>query len=118
MIEDKRTVAQNSALHLYLRRISDALNGAGFSVEQVLSSFTMELSWTPELTKEILWRTAQKRMLGKESTTALLKQGEIDQIVEVITRFLGERLKIEYIPFPSLESLEKELDTPSKSMVK
>ena len=102
----KRTLAQNNALHLYLRRVSQILNDAGYSVEQVLTNFNMELSWSPELCKEILWRTAQKRMLGKVSTTQLLKQGEIDDIVDVVTRFLGERLKIENPPpFPSLEEL-------------
>ena len=106
--KEQRTLAQNNALHLYLRRISDILNSAGYSIEQVLENFTMELSWTPELCKEILWRTAQKRMLKKQSTTQLLKQGEIDDIVEVITRFLGERLRVENPPpFPSLEELEK-----------
>ena len=108
----KRTLAQNNALHLYLRRVSQVLNDAGYSVEQVLTYFSMELSWSPELCKEILWRTAQKRMLGKVSTTQLFKQGEIDDIVDVVTRFLGERLKIENPPpFPSLEidSLTKAL---------
>ena len=108
-MEDKleqRTLAQNNAIHLYLRHISEALNSAGFSIEQVLTNFSMELNWSPELCKEIIWRTAQKRMLGKTSTKSLLKQGEIDDIVDAVTRFLGERLKIDPPAFPSLESLE------------
>lgn len=106
MSKYKRTQAQNNALHLYLKRVSDSLNDAGYSVEAVLKNFTMELSWTPEMCKEILWKTAQKRMLNKKSTTELLKQGEIDLMHEVLTRFLGEKLGIEYIPFPSVAELE------------
>ena len=98
----KRTEQQNKSIHLYLTWISEALNSAGFSVEEVLKNYTMELSWTPELAKEIIWRTAQKRMYGKKSTTELLKtSGEINQIHDVINRFLSERLKIEFIPFPT-----------------
>jgi len=37
------------------------------------------------------------------------KKGEIDDIVDVITRFLGENFHIEYIPFPNLSELEKSL---------
>lgn len=106
--EEKRTLSQNNSIHLYLTWVSNALNDAGYSVDTVLEKFTMELVWTPELCKEILWRTAQKRMFGKESTTQLKKKEEIDTIHDVINRFLGEKLGIEYIPFPSLETLEKD----------
>ena len=106
--KEQRTLAQNSALHLYLRRVSQALNDAGLTIEEVLKHFTMELEWTPESCKEILWRTAQKRMLGKVSTKSLLKQGEIDFIWEAMNKFLGERLHIESIFWPSISELEKE----------
>ena len=107
-MEKQRTSQQNRAIHLYLTWVSEALNGAGFTPEVVLKYFTMELEWTPELAKEVLWRTAQKRMLGKESTTELLKtSGEINLIYDVINRFLGERLKIESIPFPTDEMLQE-----------
>lgn len=104
---EQRTIQQNNALRLYFRHIAKALNEAGYSIEQVLNHYTIELIWTPELVLEILWRTAQKRMLGKTSTKSLLKQGEIDDIVLAISRFLGERLKIDPPAFPSLESLEE-----------
>ena len=101
----QRTIQQNRALHLYLTWVSSALNDAGYSIEEVLKHFTMELEWTPEAAKEILWRTAQQRMLKKKSTTELNKQGDIDKIWEVMNRFLGERLHIESIPWPSEEQV-------------
>ena len=108
--EEKRTNQQNKSLHLYFRHIAKALNDSGLTVDQVLENFTMELVWSEELVKEILWRTAQKRMFGKSSTTQLLKKEEIDTLHDVITRFLGEKLHLEYIPFPSEEELSlKEL---------
>lgn len=100
--EKKRTLRQNASIHLYLTWVSTALNSAGFSVEEVLKNYTIELNWTPEIAKEILWRTAMKRMTGKQSTTELLKtSGEINDIHMAISRFLGERLKIEPPPFPN-----------------
>lgn len=102
----QRTNAQNNSLHLYCQRIADALNTAGYSIPEVLKCFKMEIPFTKENVKELLWRTAQKRMYNKESTTALLKQGEIDDIVDVMNRFLGENFHIEYIPFPNLSELE------------
>ena len=102
-----RTLSQNNALHLYCEFIANALNSAGYSIPEVLQKFKMEIPFTKENVKELLWRTAQKRMFSKKSTTQLLKQNEINDIVDVITRFLGENFGIEYIPFPSIEELEK-----------
>ena len=104
-INDLRTLAQNNSLHLYCQRVADSLNAAGYSIPEVLKHFKMEIPFTKENVKELLWRTAQKRMFSKHSTKQLLKQGEIDDIVDVMTRFLGENFHIEYIPWPSLEEL-------------
>ena len=97
-----RTEQQNRALHLYCRQVADALNGAGLDIEQVLKNTTMEIEWTKDSVKEILWRTAQKRALGKQSTTELNKQEDITRVYEIINRFLA-KLGIESIPFPSHE---------------
>lgn len=98
--KEKRTSAQNRALHLYLTHVAEALNESGLTVEHVLKNFTMELDWTPEMCKEILWRTAQKRMFGKQSTRDLDKHQEITKVYEAINRFLA-KLGVESIPFPS-----------------
>jgi len=47
-------------------------------------------------------------MFDKESTRDLDKSKEIDEIYEVMNRFLGEKLKIESIKFPS-NDLDEEL---------
>ena len=103
MNEELRTIRQNSALHVYFRQVAQALNDAGYSIQEVLKNFTMELEWSETSVKEVLWRSAQKRMFAKESTTKLSKQKEIDLIYESMNRFLGEKLHIESIPFPNLE---------------
>lgn len=102
----KRTLAQNSALHVYLSQVSTALNDAGLNIEHVLQNFTMEIDWTPELAKEILWRTAQKRLLGKLSTTELNKTEDITKVWEACNRFLA-KLGVESIPFPANPEKDK-----------
>jgi hypothetical protein len=96
-----RTEAQNRALHLYCEQVADALNSGGLTIEQVLKNFTMELEWSKESVKEILWRTAQKRLLGKTSTTELSKQEDVSKVYEATNRFLA-KLGI-HIPFPTYE---------------
>src|SRR3990167_6043254 len=97
----ERTISQNNALHKYCELIAIALNDAGYSIPEVLKHFKMEVEWSKENVKEILWRTAQERRFKKHSTTKLLKHKEIDLIYDVMNRFLGEKLHIENIPFPS-----------------
>ena len=90
---------QNAAIHLWLRQIAEKLNESGLSIQQVLKNTTMDIEWTEAAVKEILWRTAQKRMFGKTSTTELDKLKEITKTVDVLTRFLGQ-LGVEIPPLP------------------
>ena len=100
--QKKRTLAQNNAMHLYFKQVSDALAEKGLDIETVIKNFRMDISWTPTSVKEILWRHAQKIMYDKESTTELNKTDEITKVWEVLNRFLAN-LEIESIPFPSVE---------------
>lgn len=118
MNKEKRTIQQNSALHLYFRWIAEALNSAGYDLKKVIDCFKdgVEISWTEIMVKEILWREIQKVMYNKQSTIELSKQEEIDKIHDVLNRFLGERLGIDYIPFPSQEFLDEKLKKYDKKI--
>lgn len=94
-----RTDTQNDALHLYFEQIAEALNDAGYDIQKTLAQYKVDIPWTKESVKELIWRLCQKSMFSKRSTTELDRTREINQIVEVITRFLG-KLGVEYIPFP------------------
>ena len=109
--EEQRTGQQNRALHLYFRLIADALNFSGYDLVKTVKAFKdgIDIPWNERMVKEILWREIQKSMFGKESTKDLTKLKEIDQCWEVMNRFLGERLKIESVPFPSIgEIMDKQ----------
>ena len=94
----QRTIDQNSGLHLYFSQIADALNNAGLTVQEALKGL-MDMEWSLFRVKDLIWRQAQKKYLGKKSTTELDKVGEIDEVYDHINRWLGTR-GIENIPFP------------------
>lgn len=105
--EKKRTSQQNSALHKYFGLLSDALNEKGFGMNKIISG-NIEMWWTPLLTKECFWKPIQKAMFGKDSTTKLNKNKEIDMIVDVITKTITEKTGGEvYVPFPSIDNLDR-----------
>lgn len=109
----QRTEQQNNALHLYFSQVAEVLNAAGLTIEKVIAYFTMEHEWTTGTVKEIIWREAQRYAVGKESTADLDKLMEINKTWEIVNRFLA-KLKVESIPFPSIElwgkKIEKELE--------
>lgn len=97
-VPKQRTPSQNNALHLYFMWLATELNLAGYSVQMVLKQ-KMELDWTPEMCKDLLWRPAQQAILKKKSTTELNKQQDIDIVWEHLNRHLGEKFGI-FVPFP------------------
>lgn len=102
--ETKRTDRQNRAMHKWFQLVADALNESGNNVQVVLKQ-KVDIDWTASLVKEVLWRTAQKVILQKESTTEL-KKGELDPVLEHLNRHLGERFGI-HVEFPSYENEEE-----------
>jgi len=103
-MEEKRTQAQNNSLHLYFSQIAKQMSDAGYTVQHILD-FTADLQPTPSFVKR-LWQEIQLRVLDKRHTHELKKQEEIDRVYEEFNLFLAEKLNLENIPFPSLESLE------------
>lgn len=101
----KRTINQNSALHLYFEKMAELLNESGFTVKVVLAK-TPELDWNAKILKEVLWRRIQKKKTGK-SSSADLDSREVQIVWEELNRFLGQEFGM-HTPFPSLEALVEE----------
>jgi len=100
-IHDTRTLRQNNAIHLFCQQLADEFNEHGLEVRTVLSE-EIEHPWDMQSVKSLIWKPIQKSYLGKVSTTQLDKVKEINEIVDVINRFIGTRWSL-YIPFPCLE---------------
>lgn len=100
--QDKRTIQQNKALHLYFTHLSQELNDAGLDMRKTLKP-EIQIPWTPSNIKEYIWRPVQIAQLQKQSTTELTSD-EVTKIWETLNRHFGEKFGL-YVPFPSLEEL-------------
>ena len=99
-----RTSRQNSALHKYFEFISNELNDLGLEFQHNgLNDNVFSMRYTPTLVKEFVWRPIQVTLFNIESTTKLDTK-QMNEIIDVITKFFGERGIV--LPFPSIETLE------------
>lgn len=110
----KRTISQNSALHLYFQQLADVLTDAGLDMRIVLKP-DIDIRWTKESVKEYLWKPIMEKMFGNKSTTEMTT-GQIDEIFEVITKHLGEKFGefMDYLPFPSIETMMDKIGSKIK----
>lgn len=61
----------------------------------------VELEWTKESIKSLIWKPIQKALLDKSSTTELGKVWDIDLVFDHINRHIGTKWGL-YVPWPSL----------------
>ena len=105
--ESQRSIKQNKALHVYFQEISEELNARGIDVQTFLKT-GISVPFTPELVKELLWKSVQKIMLQKNRTRDLNMEDDITRIYEVMNRHLSEHPKFKkHIPFPNKKSRDE-----------
>ena len=97
----KRTSVQNAALHKGFSLLAEALNDAGYEMKAVLAVKEVDVSWTKESVKEVLFRPIMSAMTEKGSTTELGKV-EVSEVWDVLNRHLGENFGVT-VGFPSEE---------------
>ena len=104
---EQRTSQQNRSMHLYFAQLAEALNDAGLDMQTTMKHYKVEVPWTPESVKEVIWKLVQDKMFGKRSTTELTTE-QVNQVYEVVNRFTV-KLGMESIPFPHIPDGETEL---------
>ena len=97
-VSKKRTMQQNSAIHLFCEMLAQELNDAGLDMREVIKP-GVDIDWSMESVKEYLWRPIQKALLKKESTTQLTTD-EVSRVYETLTRHLGSKFGV-FVEFPS-----------------
>ena len=97
----KRTEQQNKALHKGCEMLAEALNDAGYEMKAVLAQKDVDVPWTKESIKEVLYRPIMQAMLQKHSTTEM-DSAEVSRVWLVLNRHLGEKFGVT-VPFPSDE---------------
>lgn len=104
-VSKARSTKQNSALHLYCKMVSEALNAGGFSIQKVVAMFKKaELEWTMLAVKDVIWRNMQIALTQKTSTTKL-ETDEITKVYKNMDYYLTDKIGLEHIEFPSEESM-------------
>ena len=99
--DNKRTIAQNSAMHKWFQHVADMINDAGYDVRTFFKEH-ISIPFTPQIVKDEIWRKIQVVMFDKESTTQLTKP-EVSEVEKVVARALAEKGIIPP-PFPSQEN--------------
>ena len=102
----QRTSAQNDAIHLFLDRIANVANNAGYEMKiaSPLLNFDVDVPWTKESVKERIWRPLQKAKFPDRKSTRQLLRHEVSEIADVIIRHLGEKRGL-VVKFPSKDDL-------------
>jgi len=95
--EDQRTTPQNSSIHKWFEIIEQECTSLGQTMDMLIKNPT-EVPITRYLLKDT-FRLIGKVMYGKESTADLTKE-EIDKVIKVFEKLIGERLEINIL-FPS-----------------
>jgi|WetSurMetagenome_2_1015567.scaffolds.fasta_scaffold02897_8 hypothetical protein len=98
---DKRTLKQNSALHLWLSQVEGHCWERGLTLEALFKE-PADIPITREYLKDFFRKTADL-MYHKDSTTQLTKK-QLGEVQKVCEREFAKRLDCD-IPFPSLETL-------------
>ena len=96
---EQRTIQQNKAMHKFFEQLAEVLNDAGFDMKKVMKP-EVDIYWTAENIKEFLWKPIQEALFIKQSTTEL-NTDQVSRVHETLMRHLCEKLKIDYVQFPS-----------------
>jgi hypothetical protein len=108
-----RTQQQNKALHVYFTLISHELNELGLEFSYSgLNRASFSMRYTPEIVKEFIFRPLMSASFDIKSTTKLTTS-QIDELIDVITKFFAERGVT--LDFPSVESLMETKKIDSKA---
>ena len=103
----QRTIPQNSALHLYLERLAEALDDAGYDMREVIK---VPIKPTKENVKSEMLHPVMRAMYPDKKSTTELSTVEMQELYEVMNRFTAERWGVS-IPWPSEESLHEEFQS-------
>ena len=108
-VTGKRTLKQNSAIHLWCEWFSQELTEKHID-QRTFWKEPFYTRWTPVVVKEFIFKPVMKALFLKDSTTKLKKSQEIDEVIDTIRKMITEKYKGEVIvpPLPNKEDKEEE----------
>jgi hypothetical protein len=102
LVKKTRSGAQNNAIHQFCDDLATAFSDGGIDQRAYMAALRegVEIPWSKESIKEVVWREFQKAMGMPESTTRLTPK-QVNQIYMQVCKFVAERFEMEPPPFPS-----------------
>lgn len=102
----KRSDQQRKAIEVFCRELARELNDAGMDQRKVLAEMRegVELPWSQERVKEVLWREVQVAVTGKKSTTTL-ERDEVSKVYDILNRWTADKLGVS-VEFPHIERVD------------
>lgn len=100
-MDKQRTIKQNSTLHLWFTHVADALNESGNDMQVVLAK-RMEVWWTPEAIKEVLFKALMRAMYPTKTSTTQLSTKEFTQVTNMLRDVLARDYGVS-VEVPSIE---------------
>lgn len=88
----KRTLVQNRSLHKFFELLAKDLSDAGLDAKQVMKP-EVDIPFTPEMVKHLLWHPIQQAMF-ETTSTANLSTKQVNEVYEVLIRHLGSKFGI------------------------
>ena len=96
----QRTILQNAALHLFFNNLAQELNEGGQEYKfQYFIKKEVDIPWSAQLVKELIWRPVQEAMFNISSTSDA-KTVEYVKVYDVINRHLSNEYGIN-VAWPS-----------------
>lgn len=102
MAEKQRTSKQNRSAHLWYSHVADALNESGNDMQVVLAK-RMEVWWTPEAIKEVLFKALMRAMYPKKTSTTQLTTKEFANVTNMLRDVLARDYGVD-VEVPSVET--------------
>lgn len=97
-------IFNNLSLRLGLSVSQDDLKLIQDAKEDILGSQDLELEWTMQTVKDIIWRNIQLAIFKDKTSTTELSSEEVTQVYKAVDRYLVG-IGVESVDFPSEESL-------------
>ncbi len=103
--DEKRTQAQNNAIHKYCDMVAQDMTDAGYTDLRDFLTQPFEIPIIRDTVKKMIWHKVQFALTGKESSKDLAPS-EVDFVYQVMSKHLAETKQIT-TEFPSKERLER-----------
>jgi len=90
----KRTTLQNRSIHKYCGLLAKKFNDGGLDMATVLKEKEVEVSWSMEGVKDVIWRPIQLALFPDKASTTQLETGDVSRVYEQLAKIMVTKFNI------------------------